>query len=558
MAAISNTTSLTLLIEEINATLQQGEALLEGYLIEPSDKQQEQFVKLLQQVRGVCAMVELLAATFITTEMVAVATQLHNIKNRERAAAALSRAIVLLRRYLEYVQQTNKVIPELLVNGINELRIARREARIGESHFANISLQSDILTQADAVMLDEQSINELKRLRHMYQVGLLAVLTGESAVGIKVMGRAVNQLVKLVGATPYGQIWWLASGVLQGFVREQLTLSPTRKHLLANYDRSLRELITQSNLLLSHPPDEALVKESLYLLSLCRAKSGIIADIQAAYALKAHMSDAQLQAEISLMSGGGSNVIRAVAKALQEELQALQGALDMAAQGAMEADFTDLANTMKRMASTLVMVDKPTVAERLQTRAQLIATWGMEDLHENEEQLQGLVDDLLLVENTIAELNSQQALSGSAVVEYNEQVSRYRLDEARLVVIAECRAGLTLTKRSLTTYLENGNDRMHITNIPNVLASIVGGLNFLNFTRAQQVISLSVRFVQERLLAMDAKPATETELDLLADAVSSVDYFLESMEEQKPIGEVVLEIAEKSLAALGYQLEPVA
>lgn len=558
MAAISNTTSLTLLIEEINATLQQGEALLEGYLIEPSDKQQEQFVKLLQQVRGVCAMVELLAATFITTEMVAVATQLHNIKNRERAAAALSRAIVLLRRYLEYVQQTNKVIPELLVNGINELRIARREARIGESHFANISLQSDILTQADAVMLDEQSINELKRLRHMYQVGLLAVLTGESAVGIKVMGRAVNQLVKLVGATPYGQIWWLASGVLQGFVREQLTLSPTRKHLLANYDRSLRELITQSNLLLSQPPDEALVKESLYLLSLCRAKSGIIADIQAAYAVKAHMSDAQLQAEISLMSGGGSNVIRAVAKALQEELQTLQGALDMAAQGAMEADFTDLANTMKRMASTLVMVDKPTVAERLQTRAQLIATWGMEDLHENEEQLQGLVDDLLLVENTIAELNSQQALSGSAVVEYNEQVSRYRLDEARLVVIAECRAGLTLTKRSLTTYLENGNDRMHITNIPNVLASIVGGLNFLNFTRAQQVISLSMRFVQERLLAMDAKPATETELDLLADAVSSVDYFLESMEEQKPIGEVVLEIAEKSLAALGYQLEPVA
>lgn len=558
MAAISNTTSLTLLIEEINVTLQQGEALLEAYLIEPNDKQQQQFVELLQQVRGVCAMVELPAATFITTEMVAVATQLHSIKNRERAAGALSRAIVLLRRYLEYVQQTNKVIPELLVEGINELRVARREARISESHFADISLQSDILTQSDAVVLDEHSINELKRLRHMYQVGLLAVLTGESAVGIKVMGRAVTQLVKLVGATPYGQLWWLASGVLQGFVREQLALSPTRKHLLANYDRSLRDLITQSHLLLSQPPDDALVKESLYLLSLCRAKSGIIADIQAAYAVEAYMSDAQLQAEISLMSGGSSNVIRAVAKALQEELQTLQSALDMAAQGAMEADFTDLANTMERMASTLVMVDKPAVAERLQARAQLTATWSMEDLHENEEQLQGLVDDLLLVENTIAELNSQQALTSSAAVEYNERVSRYRLDEARLAVIAECRSGLTLTKRSLTTYLENGNDRMHITNIPNVLASIVGGLSFLHFTRAQQIINLSMRFVQERLLAMDAEPATEAELDLLADAVSSVDYFLESMEEQKPIGEVVLEIAEKSLAALGYQLESVA
>src|SRR5699024_6546224 len=182
MAAISNTTSLTLLIEEINATLQQGEALLEAYIVEPSDKQVAQLVVLLQQVRGVCHMIELPAATFITTEMVAVSEQLGSINKPERAANALSRAIVLLRRYLEYVQQTDKSIPELLVDGINELRLARREQRIGESYFADIPLTSDVITQADAVNLTDTSIDELKRLRHMYQVGLLAVLTGESQV----------------------------------------------------------------------------------------------------------------------------------------------------------------------------------------------------------------------------------------------------------------------------------------------------------------------------------------------------------------------------------------
>jgi len=555
MAAISNTTSLTLLIEEINATLQQGEALLEAYIVEPSDKQVAQLVVLLQQVRGVCHMIELPAATFITTEMVAVSEQLGSINKPERAANALSRAIVLLRRYLEYVQQTDKSIPELLVDGINELRLARREQRIGESYFADIPLTSDVITQADAVNLTDTSIDELKRLRHMYQVGLLAVLTGESQVGIKVMGRAVAQLVKRVGPTPQGQLWWLASGVLQGFVREQLQLTPTRKYLLAGYDRSLRELIAKSNALLSQPAPEELVKESLYLLSLCRVKTGVIADIQAAYAIHPVLSDAQLQAELSLMSGGSTNVVRAVAKALKEELQTLQSALDMTAQGALEADFSDLAATMGRMAGTLTMVDKPKVAAQLQARAAVIKDWSVEDLETNEAQLQELVDDLLLVENTIAELNSQQGFTGAVAQEYNEKVSRYQLDGARMTVIAECRSGLTLVKRSLTTYLENDHDRMHITNLPNVLNSIVGGLGFLNFSRAQRIIQKSLQFAQERLLPADAQPVEVSDLDLLADAISSVDYYLESMEEHKPIGEVVLEIAERSLGALGYQME---
>lgn len=552
MAAISNTTSLTLLIEEINATLQQTEALLEAYTLEPRKKQQQQLIELLQQVRGVCAMVELPAATMMSSEMVQLSEALGTVKYPERAANALSRAIVLLRRYLEYVQHTDAPIPELLVDGINELRLARRTSRIGESHFLpEFRLAGSVPSQQRTLGAEE--LANLKRLRHMYQVGLLAVLTGESQVGIKVMGRAVTQLLKMIEGTPQGHLWWVVSGVLQAYVRELISFTPTRKYLLGCYDRALRELIQKGDALLPEAPDEALLKESLYLLSLCRVKGGIIGDIQAAYGLTPHLSDAQLQAEMTLMSGGSQQVTRAVAAALKEELQTLQSALDMAAQGAVEADFSDLANTMQRMAGTLVMVDKPSVAEKLRQRALAIKDWNSQDLIDNEQELQALVDDLLVVENTIAELNAQQGVQ--SVQEYNEKVSRYQLDGARMQVIGECRSGLTLTKRSLTAYLENDNDRMHITNIPNVLNSIVGGLNFLGFPRAQHIIKKSLAFVQEKLLATDAPPASPMDLDLLADAISSVDYYLESMEEHKPIGEVVLEIAERSLKALGYPVE---
>jgi hypothetical protein len=41
-------------------------------------------------------------------------------------------------------------------------------------------------------------------------------------------------------------------------------------------------------------------------------------------------------------------------------------------------------------------------------------------------------------------------------------------------------------------------------------------------------------------------------METLADAVTGVDYFLESIEEHKPIGEGVLEVAESSMEELGF------
>jgi len=41
-------------------------------------------------------------------------------------------------------------------------------------------------------------------------------------------------------------------------------------------------------------------------------------------------------------------------------------------------------------------------------------------------------------------------------------------------------------------------------------------------------------------------------METLADALTGIDYYLESMEEQKPIGEGVLDVAEQAVAELGY------
>ena len=65
------------------------------------------------------------------------------------------------------------------------------------------------------------------------------------------------------------------------------------------------------------------------------------------------------------------------------------------------------------------------------------------------------------------------------------------------------------------------------------------------------VLDACVGYIESRLLNPDLPVPGANDMETLADAITSVDYFLESMEEHKPIGEGVLEIAELSMEELG-------
>ena len=113
--------------------------------------------------------------------------------------------------------------------------------------------------------------------------------------------------------------------------------------------------------------------------------------------------------------------------------------------------------------------------------------------------------------------------------------------------------GLSEAKRSLASYMENNWDPMHLTNLPGTFASVSGGLMFLELERACAVIRACRTHIETRLIGGDEPPG-QPAMETLADALTGVDYYLESMEEQKPIGEGVLDVSEQAMAELGYPL----
>ncbi|MGA9422381.1 MAG: Hpt domain-containing protein [Rhodanobacteraceae bacterium] len=87
--------------------------------------------------------------------------------------------------------------------------------------------------------------------------------------------------------------------------------------------------------------------------------------------------------------------------------------------------------------------------------------------------------------------------------------------------------------------------------IPRLLEEIAGALRMLAFDRAAQLMTGIVRFVEVELLNRRRVPSAE-QMDTLADALASIEYYLEATREQRGGREKILEVTRRSLELLGY------
>ena len=209
---------------------------------------------------------------------------------------------------------------------------------------------------------------------------------------------------------------------------------------------------------------------------------------------------------------------------------------------------------IRRLSQTLVMLGQLEVSQQAARWADRVIAWTGEP---SETELNGLVDMLLSVENAMTLLLKDVSPKSETPI-INSKISLHQLDEARAMLVSESRSGLSLAKRAVTSFLEAHYDRMHLANVPSTLNSVAGGLSFLNLERGAQILKQVAAYIEIRLLQTDQDPSM-SDMELLADAVSSVDYYLESMETFKPMGDSVLLLAENSVAELGFPvLQPVA
>ncbi|QTS88658.1 ferrous iron transporter B [Ectopseudomonas khazarica] len=553
---VSGATSLSLVRDELFVTMEEAEQSLEHFIAERHNGSLlQQAVESLQQVRGTLNLIELAGAELLAQEVLDQATDIPVGAGEERDVqlAALSNALHVLRRYLENVDAHRQEMPELLLPAINDLRQAGAQQPLPESFFFSVRLDHARPHTATQPLDGAAKLAEGKRLRHMYQVGLLGFIREQNPqASLKLMVRAMVRLDSLFANEPRGRMCWIGAAAIEAQCDAQLLARKSRKQLFSRVDRELK-------LMLGNPQYEAprsLLKELLYLVALADSHGPQASAMREVFGLTPlPFTDHLLEEEYQRLSGPGKAVMRSLSSAIREELASVKDMLDLLERGTLQGEtLGTLHALLGKLAKTLGMVGLNSAGNSLSAQLPHVAAWNAETPPQPE-QLHKLADAVLYVEGMVASLERGEGREArpAAAEPGNEADSfaHHQLNEARIVVVDEAQAGLALAKRAITAYLEAGGDKMHLANVPFSLQAVRGGLWFLEQRRAANLVGACADYIQTRMLDSGQMPS-EQMLETLADALSSLEYYLEAGAVMRPeTRPSVLDLAEESVKALG-------
>ncbi|MFZ5698811.1 MAG: Hpt domain-containing protein [Pseudomonadota bacterium] len=549
---------------EIEETLKQAQQALEAHVENPEDQTRLRFcLTYLHQVYGTLQMVEFYGAALLAEEMEKLTQALLSGKVPRVADAqeTLMRGMLQLPAYLDRIKASRRDMPVVLLPLLNDLRAARGEKFLSEGSLFKPDMtgsggDGEVLV---AVAADPNLAELLRKIRQMFQIALVGFIRGENLpTNIGHMAKVSAKLVKVAGDSAIAPLWKVTGAIAEGLASASIEGSTAIKLLLGQVDRQIKLLVEQGAPGFAQKPAPDLFKNLLFYVARSEADSPLIAQVRKIYKLdEALPSDETIDAERLKLAGPDRQTMTTVARAISEELARVKEALDIFMRGGPQSKVTDLSphiGTLKQIADTIAMLGLGQQRKLVQEQHDILEQIVKDGKLENPALLMDVAGALLYVEATLSGGDGRPQARVPATPQ--DALAQDGLAKAREAVVRECRAGLEFTKDKIVEYIASQWDRVHIQDVPDTLVMVRGGLQMIGLDRAAMVLVQAANFFRAELLGEDAQPDWKR-MDTLADAISSVEYFLERIIEDPESGDHILEIAEKSAADLGYPVSDV-
>nr|WP_288452625.1 Hpt domain-containing protein [uncultured Pseudomonas sp.] len=546
---------------EIAETLKQARQALEAFVENPQDSTRMRFCQTyVHQVHGTLQMVEFFGAALLAEEMEHLSQALIDgrVANQGEALEVLMQAILQLPVYLDRIQTARRDLPMVVLPLLNDLRAARGEKLLSET-----SLFSPDLS-ARAAALSPESLTQLRtaelptllrKLRQMLQVALVGVIRQQDMdTNLGYMARVFARLETLCKHSPLESLWQIASGVVEGLSNGSIANGTSVRTLLRQVDKELKRLTEQGADGINQSAPDELTKNLLFYVAKASPQSPRNQVLRERYNLdEALPDDGVVDEERARLAGPDRDAMRSVVGALCEELVRVKDSLDLFVRSdrAQVNELQNLLVPLKQIADTLavlgfaqprkVIVDQLDVVRALTEGAQ----------SPSDAVLMDVAGALLYVEATLTGMVGQN--DGNKREE--SHLPTTDVGQIHQLVIKEARTGLEQAKDAIIEFIASQWNHDHLARVPELLTQVRGGLAMIPLERAAALLNACNRYIQEQLLARKAVPNWQN-LDTLADAITSVEYYLERLSEDHATqGDLILDVAEESLGALGYPLQ---
>ncbi|MDC0662853.1 Hpt domain-containing protein [Marinobacter sp. SS21] len=548
---------------EIQDTLIQGQQALEAYVENRDDSARLRFcLNYLHQIHGTLQMVELYGAALLTEEMEKLTQALLNesVANTDDAIEVLMQAILQLPQYLEHLGTSKDDFPLVLLPLLNDLRAARGESLLSDTSVFKPDLTSAQISPTPAAsqrLQDPKVLGHLRKLRQMYQFALAGIVREDDLrAHFDYLQKVVLRLIKLCQGTPREQFWRAAGGFVESLQSGDNPVNTAVKSILRNLDSELRRLIDEHVDILQQDIPEALFKHLLYYVARARdLDSPYVRELRTLYKLdQALPSDADVSEARSRVAGPGKEAIQSVVAALNEELAKLKDQLDLfvRAEFRQNDELEELLPGLRQVANTLAVLGLGIPRQVVTEQIELVGKLSRQAEAVDDGTLMDIAGALLYVEASLAGLeNDQRQPSTSGEPPAGPDFSSQELSQANSALLRESRNTLEQVKTAIVNFIASQWDQREIEHVPGLLHSICGGLSLVPLERVAALLTAAERYISEVLLDAQQVPDWK-QLDALADAITSIEYYLERLAEDSGSSDSILQVATDSLANLGF------
>jgi chemosensory pili system protein ChpA (sensor histidine kinase/response regulator) len=550
---------------EIDDTLKQARLALEAYVEDPNDQSQLEFcISYVHQVFGTLQMVELLGAALFAEEVekFAVALRDGQIENREQAFELLMRAILQLPDYLESLLAGKQDNPISLLPLLNEMRGLRGEQGLNKEHYfrPNLSVEAPAQEASDAAHVPLQ---RLAKKVHPYLLPALAKLIKDTdqSSSLKTIATVIEKLLAAASGTNCRRLLWVASAFIEGLRDGSLELSRETKPLLGKIEQQVRVLAASDEAGLDTEAVRALLNHILFQLAHSSAAGARAVAVKKAFQLEGFSAE-----DDAALGGMNADLKKTVSSDIMEELGRAKDIFDIYVRSDRRSaeSLQPMVESLSNMADTLSLLQEDSLRAILKAQVAVLQQLLNGEIEAGENTLMGVAGAIITVESTLRDWGSVVPLEKADAADEqvaDAETSPEAVAEHQRVtrqVMKEARDDLIKMREAVNSYLEKPEDKAALETIPALMHLVIGSLNLLSYKRVAQILTACRHFVERELIAGTSLPSAE-KLDALADAVMSIEYYLEAFVQSRVHPGSVLEVAENAVALLGYSgAEPIA
>mgnify|MGYP000424457530 FL=1 len=538
--------SLHLLRPEIAVTLHDAEMHLSEF---NDDSSQAPLlldsVDTLAQLAKVLRLIQLEEGYELANSLSAGLQKLYDERdqaNRDKAGNDMimdvSEGIMTLARYIEFVLLKETIEPSLLLPIINQLHSDLNQPALQLSDLTGHKNSSIAIANPEQNYQPLTSLGiDPKKLVEAYRAGLSVALTAQSNQlspkerdKLKAMQAACEMVSKRTDS-----LFWHAADAAVSDLAEVLPLSNLQKRALIFVEQQFNDYL---------PVNDSRFAD---LVQFASSRDSQLA-LQVQHKFSANtLNETQLTAMRRFLFGPDCEATSTLNHIIQQEIDLIKSASDSYARQVNLNSSTDEIDSMAQRLHDLSNVFKTLnlneVSAALSQQIGKVKTWTQPTPNDFDE----LLGTLMMAENAAINLAKSHTPGAVILPVYNQTISLHQIETAHNTLVQESRTAIATIETALNNYLNDADkDILHITPVPDIMRAISGACLFLNLPRQSQLLKRAATVLQNLIEQNDCR-LSEYQLASIADIVMSADYYLESLETNKPAGNHAMYVGYRSL-----------